>query len=81
MIGIMNYIIAQAGAAITFFIQLLPNSPFNIALPIIDSHFLRFVNFVIPLREAVAILQVYLAAVLVFYGLRIILRWLKVAAA
>jgi len=81
MIAILNYIISQAGLLIIFFINLLPASPFTALIPAFDSHFLRFINFVIPLPEMFAILQVYLTALLTYYGLRIVLRWLKVASA
>lgn len=81
MVDIANYFILQIGAAITFFINLLPQSPFTAIMPTIDTNFFRFVNYVIPLREAFAIMQLYLSSLVSYFAIRIVLRWLKVASA
>ena len=79
MIEIINAVLRSLGSLLTFFINLLPSSPFTF-LPL-DNHFFRFVDYVIPFVEAVAILQSYLLVVITFYGYRIVLRWLKLASA
>lgn len=79
MISILNAIIAGVGNILEAFISILPNSPFNFVYSI-DSELLKAICWIFPVPSMIAHLEIYLSAVIVFYGLRIVLNWLKVTS-
>lgn len=69
--GIINLLAAMGYIAIS----LLPRSPFrDIALGVQDSQFLRFINFVLPISQALFIFGVWLGAMAQFYTVKQIMR-------
>lgn len=80
MISIFNAIIAGLGAVLQAILSLLPPSPFSF-IESFDQGWLAVMNWIFPVSSAVAHLEVYLSAVVVWYGLRIVMRWIKAAGA
>lgn len=61
-------------------INLLPQSPFLILEQYQGTQFyelLQMVNWFIPVNTFVGILEVWLPAVAIYYGIQIVLRWVK----
>lgn len=63
-------------------LALLPESPFTMALDslVADSFIskiLAMVNWFIPIYSWIAILEVWVAAVAVYYVYQVVLRWLN----
>lgn len=79
MVQIANGLIAALGGSLQAILLLLPQSPFNFTNAI-DNKFLKFINYILPINQAVAHLSAYLVAVAIYYSIRIVLRWAKIAA-
>lgn len=57
----------------------LPNSPFTtVAESISNVPYLQYLNWFFPVTEAIAVFEVWLTAVLVYYVYQAIMRWVKV---
>lgn len=78
IVGIINAIIEKFGEALQALISILPASPFNYTYTM-DNKFIKIINYILPFSQAVAHLTAYLSAVVVYYGLRIVLKWIKAA--
>jgi len=78
MIGIINAIISKVGAVISALLLLLPDSPFNFVYGV-DNQWVQFMNYILPFSEAVAHLELYISGVIIYYGIRIALKWIKAA--
>jgi hypothetical protein len=79
MIAILNAIIAGFGKILSTLINLLPTSPFSFSLNI-DNKLIALINFIFPVSSMIAHLELYLTAVAIWYGVRIVLRWIKAAS-
>lgn len=78
MIGIFNAIIKGFGVVLTAILSLLPKSPF-VFVSSINNKYLGYINYFLPVTSAVAHLELFVAAVLIYYGLRVVLKWVKAA--
>jgi hypothetical protein len=78
MIGLLNRIIEFLGDAINALLSILPTSPFH-AVSGVDSEFLQAINYLFPVTQAIAHLELFVTAVAIYYGLRVVLKWGKVA--
>jgi hypothetical protein len=78
MIGIINALISKVGIVLAAVLALLPDSPFNWTYGL-DSGWIGNMNYILPFSQAVAHLEAYILAVIVYYGIRIVLRWVKAA--
>lgn len=78
MISILNAIISGLGAALGALISILPTSPFNWTYNI-ENKFIQQMNYILPLSQAVAHLELYVTGVAIYYGIRIVLKWIKAA--
>lgn len=67
--GVMN--------ALTWVIELLPDSPFQAISNSDVSQFMGTLNWFLPLQQIVAELELWLTCVVIFYAYQIILRWAK----
>ncbi len=78
MNNIINGMIEDIGTACDDIIAFLPASPFhwNMAL---DNNWLAWINYLFPVQEALTHISTYATAVIVYYGIRIVLRWIKMA--
>ena len=73
----MESIFTNLMNALTWIIELLPDSPFQTVSNADVSEFMGALNWIIPLDKIVAELEVWLSAVIIFYAYQIILRWIK----
>ncbi|MHB8308777.1 MAG: hypothetical protein ACYDDH_11990 [Candidatus Desulforudaceae bacterium] len=80
IVGLLNKLIELVGDAVWFLLNLLPNSPFMFLYQV-DSVWLNAINWLFPVVAMVAFLEVYVSAVVVYYGLRVALRWVKATGA
>lgn len=72
---IFNWIGDKLSYIINVVLLLLPESPFVMMSKSEEiQQYLGYVNWVIPVGEMVAVLQVWLPAVLIFYTYQVILR-------
>jgi hypothetical protein len=78
MVTIINALISKVGSALQWVILLLPQSPFNFTYNI-DNKFIKQINYILPFSQAVAHLETVITAVVIYYGLRVILKWVKAA--
>lgn len=78
-IRLINYCIASVGSTLTWCISLLPESPFGSPETKPDSVDLGYITWIIPFPTMIGHLAVLIAAITVWYSIRIAARWLKVA--
>lgn len=63
--------------ALTWVINLLPNSPFQTLNNADVNTFMGTLNWFLPLDKILAELELWLTCVVVFYMYQIILRWVR----
>lgn len=73
----MDSIFSNLINALTWVIELLPNSPFQAISNADVNEFMGGLNWIIPLDKIVAELELWLTAVVIFYTYQIILRWIR----
>lgn len=76
-ITVINMVISSIGFLLDSLSMLLPNSPFKFILDSSVGEFLPYVNWILPIPEAIAIGQTWLTAITSFYVVQIALRWVK----
>lgn len=65
----------------SFVISLLPESPFYGFISALDRlPYLQYVNWVLPVTEILAVLQVWLAAVSAYILISLVARWVKLVS-
>ena len=66
-------------ALVAFVLAFLPDSPFTtVAESISNVPYLQYLNWFFPVTECIAVFEVWLTAVLVYYVYQAIMRWIKV---
>lgn len=76
--SIFNFLGDLVDNAINVVLMLLPDSPFVMLTSIPEvTAVLGFLNWAIPISEMIAILQLWITAISVFYIYQLILRWAK----
>jgi len=58
-------------------IGVLPDSPFTMISNSAIGEYIGYINWILPLQQIVAILQVWVVAIAIFYIYQAILRWVK----
>lgn len=76
MIVILNYVIKKFSFAVIAVLSILPTSPFTWSLGSLEPYW-HYVTFFIPIPEMITFTVPYTAAVLVWYGLRWLLRFTR----
>ena len=75
MLEQIRYILIKLGNACVVF---LPNSPFQSFLSQLDKiPFLGYLNYFIPVAQIIAVTQLWVTAVGLFYLVQLALRWVK----
>jgi len=73
-----NFFIDSIGFVLQSLILLLPQSPFNFdysdATP-----FMQLINWLIPIPAMLSFMSLYLPVVAIYYGLRVLLRQIKLS--
>lgn len=77
LVDLINLIIKAVGIVITTIINILPTSPF-LLVEDIELPYLSELNWVIPFNLFLSILGYWISAIAIYYGVQIILRWVKV---
>jgi hypothetical protein len=78
MVAIINALISKLGVALQALLLLLPQSPFTYILSV-DNKFIQNINYILPLPQAVTHLTAMVNAVIIYYAIRIVLKWIKAA--
>ena len=78
-VGLINYFIAGVGVALSWVISLFPNSPFSTPAGPPGSVNLGYVTWVIPFPTMLSHMALLLSAIIVYYGIRVVARWVKIA--
>lgn len=78
-IRMINYIIAGIGEALTWLLNLLPDSPFSTPAAAPGSINLGYISWLIPFPTMIVHLVALLGAISIYYVVRVAARWIKVA--
>lgn len=76
MIAFLNYLIKGFAAIATTLLNLLPQTPFSWNLGSLGTYW-AYANYFIPFNLLAGITATFLTSVLVWYGLRWVLRFVK----
>lgn len=80
-ISLINFIIDAFGSIANIAVSILPESPFLFLTEFqIDSSLVKnlsFLNWVIPITSFLTITAYWLSAIVVYYLVSVILRWVK----
>ncbi|OPY59654.1 MAG: hypothetical protein A4E55_00119 [Pelotomaculum sp. PtaU1.Bin035] len=76
IVDALNYIFAAFGSIFNTILLILPDSPFNYVSNI-DNQWLKAINWMFPVSEAVAHLEMFCAVVAMYYTVRTVLKWIK----
>lgn len=79
IIKIINYIIAGIGAALSWLLDLLPNSPFGNPAASPGSINLGYITWLIPFPTMFVHLLGLVGAISIYYVIRVAARWIKIA--
>jgi len=75
----LNKFIGLVGSSLTALLAILPNTPFTWDTSTIDNFYLSILFWLVPVQSMVVVLVNFAAATAVYYGIRTVLRWAKVA--
>ena len=79
--GLVNWFIRAIGGAITWILGLLPQSPFSSLAPAFSGQekvWIGWVNYFIPISDMMASFALFLGIVVLYYGVRVVMSWVKV---
>lgn len=76
----INWVIEAIGSIISVMLSVLPDSPFQGNLYQFDNGFLKALNFVFPIGPAITHMVAFTGAVIIYYILRVVMRWIKLAS-
>lgn len=77
IVSFLNSLIQGLADVLQFILALLPPSPFALIDNTPVQPYLDSLNYFIPISEMIAIGEAWLAAITLFYGYQIVLRWIK----
>jgi len=78
IINALNAVLNGIGTAIVTILAILPNSPFDALYnQSLDLSWFKYFNWIFPISEMLAIFAGWLSAVAIYYGLSIVMRWIK----
>lgn len=77
MVNVLESLMGNLMAALTWVIELLPNSPFQAINNADVEGYLGTLNWFIPIDKIVAELELWLSAVIIYYAYQVILRWVR----
>lgn len=78
LVDLFNAIIVAFCAIFSTIIELLPTVDASAPVSITDSDFLGFLNWFLPVGHMVQSLGLYITAMLLYFGIGPLLRWVKV---
>lgn len=80
IVGILNVLIKALGTVLSWVFNLFPPSPFQAVDSSPVSQYLGGLAWVLPINQIVAILEVWIACIGVYFMYSIVARWIKVIA-
>lgn len=78
IIDILNWIIKLLGIVLSGILSVLPNSPFALIDSSSVSEYLASLSWIIPFPQIIALLEAWVASILVYYTYSVIMRWIKI---
>lgn len=75
--SIWDWVVSFLTSALSFIVDLLPNSPFDLLDYTPIQPYLSTINYFIPLQYILDLLSAWLIAVGMYYAISVFLRWLK----
>lgn len=78
-IRFINYLIAGIGEVFSWAIALLPDSPFSVPASPPGSINLGWLSWFIPFPTMIAHVILLVTAIGIYYAIRVVMRWVKVA--
>lgn len=76
-INLGNHIIGGLGLIVSAIMQLLPDSPFLFVMESPIGQYAQYINWILPVKECIATLELWLSAIIVYYAYQAVLRWAK----
>lgn len=74
----VNFLILGVGNLLSYVFYMLPPSPFKFLSGLLfNTEFAKNLGWILPIRECLATIELWLSAVLVYYAYSLILRWIK----
>ncbi len=77
VIQIINILIRGLAGLLDMLLMILPTSPFNWAFNDTVSSYFGQLNWIIPINQMLAIFEVWLGAIIIYYVVQVALRWVK----
>lgn len=77
LISVGNHIISGLGLVVSAILQLLPDSPFLFLMDSPVGQYASYINWILPIRECIATLELWISAIIVYYCYQAVLRWAK----
>lgn len=75
--GIVNAIWDKLTDALEWVVNLLPDSPFVAISNTGVAQSIRYLNWALPISEALVIMEAWTTAIAIFYIYQAVLRWIK----
>lgn len=76
-IGWIDAIFSAVKNAANYIVMLLPPSPFRAIETSVVAPYLGGLNYVLPISEVLAVMQLWLVSIGIYYTYMMILRWIK----
>ena len=82
VVNVVNSILRGLVALVDILLIWMPDCPFVAAISsvedVIGNEMIGYVNYFLPISEIAAFLVLWLAAVLLYYAVSVLLRWKKI---
>lgn len=79
IVSSINKIISLLGSGISALLSILPDTPFSWDLSSVNSSYMAFFYWIVPIQGMITILTSFVTGVGLYYAIRTVLRWIKVA--
>ena len=76
-IDILRWLGDQIVYMLSFIVELLPDSPFQLLDYTPIAGILPYINYFIPLDFMMSVLAAWSSCIIIYYGYSVVLRWLK----
>lgn len=76
-INLFNGVINTLAVIINGIFSLLPSSPFNLIANTQVEEFIGSISWLVPVGSIIAILELWLVAIVGYYMVMLVLRWVK----
>lgn len=77
VVSILNGLINAIANVLNAILMLLPNSPFHFD-EVLAKEYMGYISFFVPVKQMLVIGSAWLLAILTYYAIHTILRWIKV---